>query len=90
MTTRLVPYHNLQLKCQLGIISIHFYGKWQSTFCVIYIHQCSKLSNQIHPGTLLGCNKVRRSSWTGIKYGQILIETATYSLHTSLLEMNEM
>ncbi len=79
MTTRLVPHHNLQLKCQLGIISIYFYGKWQSTFCMIYLHHCSKLSTQIHPGTLLGYNKVMRSDWTGIEYGQIFTETATYS-----------
>ena len=45
---------------------------------------------QMHPGTLLGCNKVRRYSWTGIEYGQILIGTATYSLLQSFVHWNRM
>ena len=42
-------------KAVLGVhFSIHFYSKWQSTFCTVSLHCCSELTDDIHHGIKQG------------------------------------
>ena len=75
----LVPYRNMQTKCQWRVISIHSHSKWQSTFCRVYLHYCLELTNQTPYGIQQRGTKFTKCSWMGFDHGHVSIENATHS-----------